>query len=681
MFARLVKLWIWVSALASLAGWTLSALGMLNKAGYAVFAGVVVAAILFFGKRPLFHSLSLVPELRRWRHRIRRFLPASFAFLAALVFVGGVIYAPGNHTGLSYRLPRVLQWLQHGHWVWIHTPNYRMNDRACGIEWLSAPMLLFLRSDRGLFLLNFIPFVLTPGLIFSVWTRLGVRPRVAWAWMWLVPTGYCFLVQAGGNANDAFPTVYFLAMMDFALRAWERWRPGKGGCSAGLFADSRSSFLAPFCSNLGLSLLSAALLVGAKASNLPLGLPWAILFFPAVVRVLGLKRRCARGSGGVEDGSSSRPALRFWAFDFSRWAFLFLIALVVSFLPTAILNVHYLHDWSGLSIEHKGMDMKNPVAGVLGNGVLLFTENFVPTFFPMAGWWNQHALGHFPGPLVRLMDANFEMSYNTLGEMPIEDACGIGFGISVLLIVSIFAGWKYRNTGHKDFPVREGGWSGLLLRAALIAPWFSLLAYAMKTGMDTPARLIAPYYPLLLPALLIGTGQSQVVQRCWWRILAGGAVALALAALVAEPARPLWPAQTILARLVARHPDNRELSRALAVYRVYATRPDPLAGIRQFFPPGLKVIGFMGTDDDLDISLWKPYGSRRVEPFFVDDSSEKIRSLGVEYAMVGGFNLEEKKTTLAEWLQRSNAELIATTNATMTVIQGPQPWYFVRFKQ
>ena len=61
------------------------------------------------------------------------------------------MYAPTNYTGLNYRLPRVLQWLAHGQWWWIHTPNYRMNDRACGIEWLTAPLLLFTKSDRACF--------------------------------------------------------------------------------------------------------------------------------------------------------------------------------------------------------------------------------------------------------------------------------------------------------------------------------------------------------------------------------------------------------------------------------------------------------------------------------------------------------------------------------------------------
>ena len=89
-----------------------------------------------------------------------------------------------------------------------------MNDRACGMEWLSAPVLLFTGSTRGLFLLNFLPFLLLPGLVFSIFTRLGVRARVAWQWMWLLPTGYNFILQAGGIANDTFPTVYALAAVD-----------------------------------------------------------------------------------------------------------------------------------------------------------------------------------------------------------------------------------------------------------------------------------------------------------------------------------------------------------------------------------------------------------------------------------------------------------------------------------
>ena len=684
MFLRATKWFIVISTLASVAGWTLSALGALNRTGYAVFAAVVIAIAILFKVQsskfkvglPSFPSLPSVNDFGKLRRRLRRFLPASFSVLAALVFISGVLYAPNDHTALSYRLARVLQWLAHGHWFWIHTPNYRMNDRACGIEWLSAPLLLFLRSDRALFLLNFIPFILLPGLIFSVWTRLGVRPRVAWSWMWLLPTGYCFLLQAGGAANDAFPTVYALAAIDFALRARGNSSKFKVQSSKSVsegrvprVPDSGSPALnlEPGTLNLELSLLSAALMVGAKASNMPLGLPWAVIFFPALWDAW--KRR-----GQLTTDHRQLTILRALA-----WPVVLIVAVVVSFVPTAILNIRYLHDWSGLSIEHAGMNMKSPIAGLLGNAVLLVTNNFVPTFFPMAGWWNHHALEHFPAALVRMMDANFEAGYNILGEMPTEDWAGLGFGLSVLLVISILAGlWHRGSARNTEHGTRHPQSSTLYFRLALLAPWAALLAYCLKTGMVTPARLIAPYYPLLFPALLIAAGQAQVVRRRWWKVCAGVTLLLALAALVVTPPRPLWPWRAVLSRMVAARPNQPQLLRAQRVYEVYAHRSDPLAQIRQWFPPDLKVIGFIGTGDDLDISLWKPYGSRRVEPFFVEDSGAKIRELGVEYVVVGDFILRDQRTTIDEWLHRTNAELLQTTTATMTVTQAEQKWYLAK---
>ncbi len=647
LFVRLVKLWIILSALATVAGWTLSAFGILNEAGYVAFAVGVLLLALFFRKSFVFSSSNTARDLKKLRRRLRRFLPAAFAILAVLVFVSGILYAPNDHTGLSYRLPRVLQWLSRGHWFWIRTPNYRMNDRACGIEWLSAPLLLFTRSDRALFLLNFLPFLLMPGLIFSVWTRLGVRARAAWHWMWLVPTGYCFLMQAGGVANDALPAVYALAMMDFALRA-------RGQRSV----DGRLTTSPRLGSDVCFSLLSAALMVGVKANNLPLGLSWACLFIPLLPRVW------AQGM------ASGAPGFSRVAVQALRWLVVLIVAAMVSFLPTALLNLHYLHDWSGSSVEQAGMGMKNPLAGIMGNGFLLVTNNLAPTFFPLAGWWNQHAMSFLPGWFHRLMDVNFEGGYNNLGEMPTEDWSGLGFGVTVLLLVSVVAGWGTKSKTNR---------AALVSRFVLIAPWLSLVAYSMKAGIATPGRLFAAFYPLLLPVLLVGATQSQIVRRSWWRLTAGVVMALALAALIVTPPRPLWPAKTVLSKLAAAHPNQRQLVRAQKVYEVYARRADPLAEMREWIPSGVKVVGFMGTDDDLDISFWKPYGSRRVEPFFADDLPANIRGLGIEYAFVSGLQLDVKHTTFDEWMQKSGAQLLATTNATLTVSQGPEPWYFVRF--
>jgi len=629
-FFPLVRLWLWISVLASVAGWSLSALGQLNRPGYAVFFAAFAVLILICRKKLGLVSSKTNSRGKKFLRRFRQPLPFSFAVLAFLVFLGGVLYPPGNYTGLNYRVARVLQWLAHGQWCWIHTPNFRMNDRACGIEWLTAPLLLFTKSDRALFLINFIPFLLLPGLVFSLFRRLGVRARVAWHWMWLLPTGYNFLVQAAGVANDTFPAVYVLAALDFGCRAWVSRRPA----------------------DLWHSILAAALLTGAKASNLPLLLPWAVLIF-ALLPVL--RRQTA------------------------MTLLVIFLAALVSFLPTAILNVHYLGDWSGLSIERAGMNMKNPVVGVWGNTLLLLLNNFVPPLFPLAGWWNQHALNILPQFLIAPMTANFEQGFQMLPELPTEDWAGIGFGLSLLLLVSVSASFLMGRSAKRN-PEPSPLVPAKLCRWVLIAPWFALLAFGMKSGMVTPQRLIAPYYPLLLPLFLVGAGQSQIIRRCWWRVMVGVVLLLALVVLVLSPDRPLWPAKTILSGAQARHPGQHLTARALKVYTIYSGRSDPLAGVRALLPPDIKVVGFIGTEDDTDISLWRPFGERRVEHFFLTDPPEQIRQ-HVQCVVLGGFNLKEHNTTLDAWLQSSGAELVATTNATLKVAEGLQPWYVVRFKQ
>src|ERR1700685_2791722 len=99
------------------------------------------------------------------------------------------------------------------------TGSPRVHARACGIEWVSAPLIALIKTDRLLFLINIVSFLFLPGLIFSIFTRLGVRRRVAWHWMWIAPTGYCFLLQAGSIGNDLFGAPFALAAVDFALRA------------------------------------------------------------------------------------------------------------------------------------------------------------------------------------------------------------------------------------------------------------------------------------------------------------------------------------------------------------------------------------------------------------------------------------------------------------------------------
>ena len=118
----LLLLWIGWVAYANCAGWLLSACHQLNPAGYAValLPGILLALAWLKKNPPRFRP-------QKFRSRFRRPLPALFLLVAALVFLGGLLYAPTNYDALTYRLPRMLNWLAAGKWVWIPAFNERMN--------------------------------------------------------------------------------------------------------------------------------------------------------------------------------------------------------------------------------------------------------------------------------------------------------------------------------------------------------------------------------------------------------------------------------------------------------------------------------------------------------------------------------------------------------------------------
>jgi hypothetical protein len=396
-------------------------------------------------------------------------------------------------------------------------------------------------------------------------------------------------------------------------------------------------------------MLAVALLTGAKGSNLPLLLPWAIAIFPS----LPLLRR-----------------------KFVTTASICLVTATISFLPNAILNFHYCGDWTGSNLEDPHLVMKNPWMGIWGNCFQLALDNFTPPIFPMAHWWNEHASSFMPHFLTAAATKYFEHGSFTLGELPTEDWAGIGFGLSILLAASVFASFRFRQTqsGEMTAPIPFS-----ICRWIFIAAWLALLAYCVKSGMTNAARIIVPYYPVLIASLIVDAGQSEIVRRRWWRLLAGVTLILAFIVLILSPDRPLWPAKTVLLRLAAQHPGQTSIVRALKVYTIYAQRSDALAGVRALIPPGVKTVGFIAGADDADISLWRPFGERSVQHFFLTDSPGEIRR-HVEYVVIGGFNLKMQRGTIEDWLQKSGAELVGETNATLKVTEGAQPWYLARFK-
>ena len=567
-----------------------------------------------------------------WRRRFRQPLPLGFLVVALCALIGGVLYAPGNYDSLTYRIPRMLNWLAEGQWHWIHTPTVRMNGRPTNWEWLAMPFLVFTHSGRLVFLLNVVSFLLLPGLIFSVFSRLGVVPRVAYAWMWLLPTAYGVVLQVSSNANDIFALPYVLAALDFALRARRSGR----------------------VSQAWLSLLAAALVTGTKSSNLTLLLPWAVALAPSWRLFLG--RRLA---------SLAVAAL----------------AVGVSILPTAVLNHRYCGDWSGVVLE-PSLAKCSPAMGLIGNTLHLVVGNFVPPIFPLAGWWNDHRLGFFPVGFRQRLEAAWEPPVLRLGEVPVEDSAGLGFGLAMLLAVSLFWVWRWRGrqgSAARPRPQAARAFAsgfGLLL---VVLPWVSLLVFMVKVSSFAAARVVLPYYPLLVPLLLWPGGQGTLVRQAWWRRSALAVCALAVLVLVVNPARPLWPARTALAWLQERWPGTKLLARAAKVYAVYGQRSDALAPVRQLLPPGVDCFGFVGGGDDPEASLWLPFGQRRLIHVMPSKTGPDLPDGRLEYVIVSLNALDEcYRLTLADFLQQCSGRVVGEVSFTHRAAAAPARWCLVQ---
>ncbi len=619
------RLWVLVCAICSAAGWILSALHQLNATGYAVFFGLV--AVLAWVFKPVgpgtgFSAGRCCHKLKR---RFRRWLPASFLGLSVMALAGGLIYLPTNYDALAYRTPRVLNWLAEGRWHWIPTEFNRLNTRAMGFEWLATPLIAFTGTDRFLFLANMISLLLLPGLLFSLFTRLSISRRAAWHWMWLVPTGYCFLLQAGSIGNDLFGAVFAIAAVDFALRARE----------SGNVRD------------VWFSILAAALLTGSKASNLPLLLPWAVALAPSL-RLL-----------------TQRIALT---------AATLVLAAIASIGPLIAVNLKYSGDWTGLKAEKVEALEKGSFLNVANNTALLTIQNLAPPVFPLAGAWNEAVPRYMPAGLKERLQKSFEPGGARwlLGELQIEEAAGLGFGVSVLLLLSVLAGCR-RPAGDARGINFAGSHALLIIACAYVA----LLAFMVKSGLTSAARLIAPYYALLIPAMLLLPGQADATRRGWWRGVATAVLGFAALLLVLSPGRPLWPANTLLA---GAEKGNRLLQRAKAVYEVYQQRADAFATVRALLPTEAQIVGLVASDDP-ETSLWRPFGHRRIVQVTKQDTAQDLLRKKIDCIVVNPKKLEMFfDRTFEQWLAEMHGEVLHEVTLPLRVTQGPSQWYLVKLK-
>lgn len=544
-------IWILLASGFTFGAIILSLLGQLNRPGNAVLLALGVAgAIAGYYK---LNGNSWSPKGVRW-HRFRKPFPLIYLLCALAALIGGAIHAPTNHDGLSYRIPRLLHWMAEGRWHWIGGADPRMDFSGVGFEAMMLPSFAALHTLRFAFGVNAVSYLLLPGLVFSVFTALGIRKSIAATWMWILPCASCFVMEAGSIGNDFLACVYVLAALMFGLRAIQ--------------SGNRLDVI--------LAVLAAALMTSVKASNLPLLLPITIcmiaVFFKHPKRIITAALTCG-------------------------------FAAFVSFVPIAIANIRHTGDWTGM--PESGLKLHNPLAGLAGNTLLIGSASLAPAVFPQAERVNSAFNSFIPKSSLSWIQEDFVSFRMTHPQLASEENSGLGLGVTAALFLGLAGAWRHFRPGT------------LLSLGGLISGgfWIALVFYMIKLGNCGAPRLVAPYYAGLIALPLLTIRSGGVFKRRWWRWTSLVLLLPILPALILNPARPLFPMKTLVSTLMEHGVESSTLSRMQIVYEVYANRADAFQSVRKLLPAGTRSIAFAGTSGDSEYSFWLPLGTRRVTDF------------------------------------------------------------------
>lgn len=620
-FDWLLSIGIRLAALAVILGWLLSAFGSLDLRGYLLVGAPAAAGLILWSlkRRPRRWGLLDSRRIVAWWKR-GRYLPLLYLLTFLLVILGSLLHEPNNFDGLSYRAPKVLFWLQQHHWQWIHSPYRGVNYLLPNYEWLTVPMFLVTGGFHVTVILNWVAFLLVPPLFFSLLRALGARGRLAFDWMWLFPSGYVITMLAGGIGNDLVGLAAILAGLHFARRFAAS---GNGAC----LADA---------------LLAAGFCTGAKLSNLPL--PAFVLIFLLKDRQRLLTNKVAVASGVV-------------------------FGTLASALIPLLLNRAYTGSILGVSDENL---VANPVAGWVGNGLILILAAIVPPVFPGAGQASallEKALG---GGLDSWLHSHYGKFTLRLNELPQEEGGALGLGITLGLLLCLI-GWARSRRGNVQPAGRVS-----LLRWQWVAYWVCLgvglavITAKLGTGPAVPRNLL-PWYPLVLGPVLVFLGRGRCESSRLWRVTAPLICLSVLPALLLTPSRPLVPPRMVLGLAQRAHLGAAALERLRIVYEVYAERADPFIVVKRAIPPDAEMIGLISDGSEPTAAWFKPFGRRWPVYLLSARQVEAARSSGaVRYVVVKEPCCEEFfQLPPARWFERFRARPVQSCEVTLFASKPP----------
>ena len=430
----LFKIFVFLVGYLAIAGWGLSGIHQLRWIGIASLPGVALAVLLARRWLP--------PGAPFWRGLREPLAYGPFLLVGGLVLLGHCLYPPTMLDSLTYRLPRLFLWLQHGDLFHFISSDDRMNCMPQTWGLITLP-LVQLAADHLIWLWTFASWIVLYLLAYDWALELNGEVQKSRRMAFIASTSTFAVLQAASSATDLFAGVMTLLALRFVMN-FERTRDWP---------------------EIHWAVWSFCMATGTKPHFSVFGLPLVVWFFAS-------------------------PAKPWRAF---RWVWLPLLLpvwLLCSSLPSFVLNSQTYGSWAGPSQDASPAGPSRVWNCLLGT-TLVGWQSLQPPVNPLAS----AALNHKIDEKVAESGWNKQVTRFNLRfhQVSIVDTAALGLVTSLLFFVGIFLALR-RN------PDAWCSWPLLALAAGFVAMELALSQFVSFNS----GRVYAGFLYWGLPLALLG---------------------------------------------------------------------------------------------------------------------------------------------------------------------------------
>ena len=371
-----------------------------------------------------------------------------FGLLILMIVAAGLMYPPTMLDSLTYRLPRIVGWMEQGHISFFQGAEDRMNFMPHCWELCVLP-LIQLAGDHLVWLWSFLSWILLCLVTYDWAIESRADKAQARAMALIAATTTYAVLQAESSANDMFATILMLLALRFA-REFDRSGNGR---------------------EINWALVSFGLAAGTKPQLAAFGLPLLIWFL----------------------ASPTRP----WRAFCWRWMPLMMpVWLLCSPIPSFVMNLHSYGTFAGPGQDFS-VTSKGPLWNWTAGAAMIIWQSSQPPVSP-AGLLNTQLDEWTQKSGIVKSVPRFSLRVPVVAMV---DSAALGLIGSVLFVIGAWLALRRRVVTWRSWQC-----------AALTAGMVSLLIALSRIIAGSSGRIFAGFLYWALPLAVVGWNQLSARQ-------------------------------------------------------------------------------------------------------------------------------------------------------------------------